>query len=184
MYVREFTNTQMKERELIAFIESDTDKGFAILLQQYRDRVYWHIRRITVNHEDAQDAAQETFIRIYRSLERLNSQKSLNAWIYKIATNEAIRAFERRKEHLSIDNCAEAWNMLSDQYADSRDLEAVQLQKAIISLPRKQMLTFCLRYYDELSFEDIGLVTDSTPSGAKANYHQAKIKIIKQLKNE
>ena len=101
-----------------------------------------------------------------------------------IATNEAIRAFERRKEHLSIDNCAEAWNMLSDQYADSRDLEAVQLQKAIISLPRKQMLTFCLRYYDELSFEDIGLVTNSTPSGAKANYHQAKIKIIKQLKNE
>ena len=67
----------MKERELIVFIESDTDKGFRILLQQYRDRVYWHIRRITVNHEDAQDAAQETFIRIYRSLERLKGVRNI-----------------------------------------------------------------------------------------------------------
>lgn len=174
----------MSERELIRILNSDIDRGFRILLREYRNRIYWHIRRITINHEDAQDATQETFIRIYRNYKQFNSEKSLNGWIFRIATNEAIRLLDKRKESLGIDGCSDVWEQLSDQYADRSDRDAVLLQKAIISLPHKQMLTFCLRYYEELSFEDIADVTDSTPSGAKANYHQAKNKIIRQLQDE
>ena len=135
-----------------------------------------------MNSEDAQDATQETFIRVFRSFSKYDRNRSFTAWLYRIATNEALRIVEKRHPTVNVEDNAEAMSMLADEYVDFADTEAVLLQKAILSLPRKQQLTFNLRYYDELSFFEIAEITDTTPDGAKANWHNAKTKVSNYLK--
>lgn len=172
----------MNEKNIIRILDWNMQTGFRILLRQFKEPVYWHIRRITVNNEDAQDATQETFIRVFRYYGQFDHSKSLIAWIYRIATNEALRIAGKRKETLDIDGSSEAMELIADEYIDLKDVEAVNLQKAIRALPRKQQMTFNLRYYDEMSFDKIAEITETTPNGAKANWHQAKIKVYNYLK--
>lgn len=172
----------MNDRNIVRILDWNIQSGFRILLRQYKEPVYWHIRRITVNSEDAQDATQETFIRVFRSLDQYDRGKSLKAWIYRIATNEALRIIEKRHPTVDVEDNAEVMSMPADEYIDFSDVEAVNLQKAILSLPRKQQLTFNLRYYEELSFDEIAEITDSTPGSAKANWHNAKMKVYDYLK--
>ncbi len=172
----------MNEKKILRLLVWNLQAGFRMLLKEYREPIYWHIRRITVNSEDAQDATQETFIRVFRSLEQYDRSRSFTAWLYRIATNEALRIVEKRHPEVDIENSPEAMSMLADEYVDFTDIEAVTLQKAIRSLPKKQMLTFNLRYYDELDFSEIAEITDTTPDGAKANWHNAKVKVSNYLK--
>ncbi len=137
---------------------------------------------ITVNSEDAQDATQETFIRVFRSFSRFDRSRSFTAWLYRIATNEALRIIDKRHPTVNVEDNEDVMSMLADEYIDLSDVEAVNLQKAILSLTRKQQITFNLRYYDELGFEEIAEITDSTPGSAKANWHNAKVKIYNYLK--
>lgn len=162
---------------------SDAESGFRSLMAKYKSPIYWHIRRLVVSHADAQDAAQETFVRVYRSIGRHKEVKSLRAWIYRLATNEALRLLSRRREELLPPDGPEpeTERLTADEYVDYTDLEAVRLQKAILSLPDKQQVTFNLRYYDEMGYDEIAAITDSTAAGAKANYHAAKEKIIKYM---
>lgn len=172
------------EKEIVAALKEDPERGFRLLMAQYKEAVYWHIRRLVVLHADAQDATQETFVRIFRSFGRFRGDSSFTAWIYRIATNEALRLLESRKEgqvSLDGDGSEVAGGIMADEYVDYSDLEAVKLQKAILSLPTKQQLAFNLRYYDELGYEEIAAVTDSTVAGVKANYHVAKEKIIQYM---
>ncbi len=171
----------MNEKNIVRLLGWNPQAGFRMLLKEYREPVYWHIRRITVNSEDAQDATQETFIRVFRSLDRYDRSRSFTAWLYRIATNEALRIVGKRHPTTDIEGNAEAMSMLADEYVDFTDIEAVNLQKAILSLPRKQRLTFSLRYYDELDFSEIAEITDTTPDGAKANWHNAKVKVSNYL---
>ena len=173
----------VEDRDIIRAIREKPEKGFRLLMQKYKQPVYWHIRRITVNSEDAQDATQETFIRVFRSFGKFRDESSLRAWIFRIATNEALRLVgARRQEQVSLDaEGDEANRIMADNYVDYTDLEAVKLQKAILSLPTKQQVAFNLRYYDELSYEEIAEATGSTPSAVKTNYHIAKEKIIKYM---
>ena len=168
---------------IVSAIRRDPEEGFRKLMDKYKEPVYWHIRRLVVSHDDAQDAAQETFVRVFRSLGRYSGGGSFTAWVYKIATNEALRAIGRRRNcFVSMDNEGfTAPEPLADGYVDYDDLEAVRLQKAILSLPPKQQVTFNLRYYDGLDYSEIAEVTGSTASSAKANYHTAKDKIIKYM---
>ncbi len=172
----------MNEKNIVRLLGWNLQMGFRMLLKEYKESIYWHIRRITVNSEDAQDATQETFIRVFRSFGQYDRSRSFTAWLYRIATNEALRIVEKRHPTVDVEGNAEAMSMLADEYVDFEDLEAVNLQKAILSLPRKQRLTFNLRYYDELSFSEIAEITDTTPDGAKANWHNAKVKITNYLK--
>ncbi len=172
----------MNEKNIVRLLGWNLQMSFRMLLKEYKEPIYWHIRRITVNSEDAQDATQETFIRVFRSFSQYDRRRSFTAWLYRIATNEALRIIEKRHPTVDIEDNAEVMSMLADEYVDFKDLEAVNLQKAILSLPRKQQLTFNLRYYDELSFDEIAEITDSTPDGAKANWHNAKVKIYNYLK--
>ena len=172
----------MNEKHIVRLLGWNLQVGFRMLLKEYKEPIYWHIRRITVNSEDAQDATQETFIRVFRSFSKYDRSRSFTAWLYRIATNEALRIIEKRHPTVDIEDNAEVLSMLADEYVDLKDIEAVNLQKAILSLPRKQQLTFNLRYYDELSFDEIAEITDSTPDGAKANWHNAKVKIYNYLK--
>ena len=175
--------TSESDKEIVSALRENVEQGFRLLMTSYEEAIYWHIRRLVVSHDDAQDATQETFVRVFRSIEKFKGDSSLSTWIYRIATNEALRLIGQRKANqTSIDNNkAEANAIEADKYVDYNDLEAVKLQKAIQALPTKQQLAFNLRYYDELSFKEIAEISDSTAANMKANYHIAKEKIIKYM---
>ena len=172
------------DNQIISLIRENTERGFRLLMAKYKEPVYWHIRRLVVSHADAQDATQETFVRIFRSFSQYNGEGTFKAWIFRIATNEALRLLGRNqgKTTLSLDETAPALlTIKADNYMDYSDVEAVKLQKAILALPAKQQLAFNLRYYDDLSYKEIAAITDSTEATVKANYHFAKEKIIKYM---
>ncbi len=165
------------DKKIIYAMREDAERGFRQLMQNYKEPLYWHIRRLVVSHDDAQDAAQETFIRIFRSFSQYNEANSLRAWLFRIATNEALRLIERRRaDTMPIDG---VFDIQADSYVNYSDLEAVRLQKAILSLPPKQQLAFNLRYYDEMDYDEIAQIADTTAASVKASYHVAKEKIIK-----
>ena len=143
----------LQDTDIVSALQEDGERRFRLLMTKYKQVVYWHIRRLVVSHDDAQDAAQETFIRVFRSfgqfkgkdsLEQFQEKCSLAAWIYRIATNEALRILQRRhSDQLSLENVlTEANRLKAENYVDYNDLEAVKLQKAILSLPTKQQLAF------------------------------------------
>lgn len=175
----------IKDKDIISAIMKSPQTGFRMLMKKYQEPVYWHIRRMVVLHDDAQDATQETFIRIYKSLEQCRDSGSFRSWIYRIATNEALRAIGRRRnEMVSMDSESTGASLIkADEYVDYDDIMGVNFQKAILALPPKQQLAFNLRYYDDMSFDEIAKVAGSTAASAKVNYHIAKEKITKYMKS-
>ena len=173
----------INDNGIVETLRENPQNGFRMLMTKYQEAVYWHIRRMVVSHDDAQDALQETFVRIYRSFNQYRGDCSLRSWIYRIATNEALRLISKRKqEEVSLESDSMGVNLVpADNYIDFDDKVAVKLQKAILSLPPKQQLAFNLRYYDDLSFEEIAKIADSTSTSIKASYHIAKEKIIKYM---
>lgn len=173
----------INDNGIIDTLKESPERGFRMLMMKYQEPLYWHIRRLVVSHDDAQDAAQETFVRIYRSFDQYRGDCSFRSWIYRIATNEALRIIsKRRQEVVSLESAATGVQFIAgDNYIGYDDKVAVKLQKAILTLPPKQQLAFNLRYYDELSFEEIARIADSTPTSIKASYHVAKEKIIKYM---
>ncbi len=171
------------DKVIIQAVREKSEAGFRLLMRKYKQPVYWHIRRLVVVHDDAQDATQEAFIRIFRSFGQFRDENSFRGWIFRIATNEALRLIDSRKqEQVSLEADENGANrIMADNYVDYTDLEAVRLQKAILSLPTKQQAAFNLRYYDELSYEEIAEAMGSSPSAAKMNFHIAKEKIIKYM---
>ena len=179
----------MKETatELIAQLRSNAVEAFDRLIEQYGDRLYWHIRRVVVNHEDAEDVLQETFAKAYTSIAdfRGDSESSLTAWLYRIATNIAINVLRKRKKWAfsSLDSVrGDLLATFEHEIDPSADEIVVRLQKAILALPTKQRLVFNMRYYDELSFEQISQATGQSVSTLKTNYHYAVQKIKEQVK--
>lgn len=174
----------VEDKEIIQAIRDNPEKGFRMLMAKYKEAVYWHIRRLVVSHDDAQDATQETFVRIFRSFSQRRDDSSFKAWIYRIATNEALRLIGslRNEGQLSLEQAeANISRLPADEYVDYSDLESIKLQRAIRLLPTKQQLVFNLRYYDELGYEEIAEIAACTAQSAKANYHIAKEKIIQYM---
>ncbi len=174
----------LSDKNILDTLGYDPEAGFRMLLRRYKETVYWHIRRITVVHHDAEDALQETFLRVFRNIGKFNQEMPLTAWIFRIATNEAIRQRGKNRDFpLPPDDETgqEIERIPADDYFDYSDLETVKLQKAILSLPPKQQLAFNLRYYDEFDYATIAQITDSTATNVKANYHAAKEKIIRYM---
>lgn len=171
------------DNDIYTSMRRNPESGIRMVMQKYSEPVYWHARRLLVSHDDAQDAVQETFIKVYRSFHSLKEAKALRSWIYRIATNEALRFIERNKTPRllteSIDDSAT--DIAAADYTDYTDLEAVKLQKAILSLPPKQQTTFNMRYYDEMEYPQIAEAMETTVSTVKVNYHLAKEKIIKYM---
>lgn len=173
----------IKDSDILLSIKRDAETGFRLLMASYRESVYWHIRRMVIHHADAQDTTQETFIRVFRSISEFKGVSSLKVWIYRIATNEALRQLgKNRDKYLSIDDVnPEIRQIAAEEYVNYDDAEAVKLQNAILSLPTKQQLTFNMRYYDEMSYEEIAGIIGSTMSSVKASFHVAKEKITKYM---
>lgn len=174
---------QIDDNDIYTSMRRNPESGIRMVMQKYGEPVYWHARRLLVSHDDAQDAVQETFIKVYRSFHSLKEAKALRSWIYRIATNEALRFIERNKTPRllteSIDDSAT--DIAAADYTDYTDLEAVKLQKAILSLPPKQQATFNMRYYDEMEYQQIAEAMETTVSTVKVNYHLAKEKIIRYM---
>lgn len=176
----------VNDKEIIQAIRQNAEKGFRLLMVRYKESVYWHIRRLVVSHADAQDAAQEAFVRVFRNFGQYNETNSLKAWIFRIATNEALRLLGKQKGDimLSLDEVtADMLETKADGYFDSSDAITMKLQQAILHLPAKQQLAFNLRYYDEMSYEEIAEVAGSTAASMKVSYNIAKEKIIAYMNN-
>lgn len=173
------------DNDIIAEMRRQPEQGFRLLMRKYREPVYWHIRRLVVTHADAQDAAQETFVRIFKSMDSYRGNTLFAAWIYRIATNEALRLISKR--HDNVDMEREGTNILdqmpADNYINIADTEAVNMQRAILALPPKQQVVFNMRFYDEMEYGDIAAATDSSVAAVKMNYHLAKEKVKKAIIN-
>lgn len=172
------------DNEYIKLLKKNPEYGFRLLMDQFQEPVYWHIRRMLVHHSDAQDATQETFIRVFRSIDKFRGESSLRVWIYRIASNEAMRLLgKRNNSFVSIDDDEnfEVRLVQAEEYVNFTDVEAVKLQNAILSLPPKQQMAFNMRYYDEMEYNDIAEVIGTSAASVKSSYHVAKEKIIKYM---
>ena len=177
---------QIDDEQLVAMLRSpiQRDHGYRLLLGKYGSRLYWHIRRIVVGHEDAEDVMQETAINILAGIDKFEQKSSLSTWVYRIATNEALRLLRRRTGFLqSIDSLGEVLvEKLEDEAGMDADAAEVLFQKALLQLPTQQRLAFNLRYYDEMPYEEIAKVTGKNVNTLKTNYHFAVNKIKNYLK--
>lgn len=170
----------ISDNDIIEKMLQNPNVGMKLLMDAYQERLYWHIRRLVVSHDDAQDLLQETFLKVYRSFGSFKGNSSLFSWLYRIATNVTLSSL--RSQHQEANLLDDAKGLKADSYFEFSDEEVVALQKAIHSLPPKQQAVFNMRYYDEMSFRDIAEANDCTESSAKANYHFAKSKIVEQMK--
>lgn len=176
----------VSDKDIIKAVREEPERGFRLLMASYREPVYWHIRRLVVSHADAQDAAQETFVRIFRNFSQYSEENSFKAWIFRIATNEALRLLGRQKGSLMLSLDDVTVDMLSrktDENYEVGDEIAARLQQAILHLPAKQQLAFNMRYYDDMSYDEIAAAIGSSAANVKANYHHAKESIIKYMNN-
>jgi RNA polymerase sigma factor (sigma-70 family) len=166
---------------LKAFGESKTkNKAFECILEKYQKRVYWHVRRIVVDHDDADDVTQNTFIKIWEKLSNYRGDSKLFTWIYRVATNEALQFIQKkradRKVALDDDSSFLSETLIAGTYFDGNGLE-LKLQTAILSLPDKQRTVFNLKYYDNMKYEDMSEVLDTSVGALKASYFHAVRKI-------
>ena len=158
------------------------DKGFLLLMDLYKEPIYWHIRRLVVIHHDAEDILQETFINVYRFIDTFKGESKLSTWLYRIATNECIKHF-RKNSKRKLNNAITEGISEGLSGSDSENSEAILLkfQAAVLQLPEKQRIVFNLRYYDELSYEVIGQVLKSSAETVKTNFHYASQKVKQYL---
>lgn len=167
------------DHHIITLMRTDPERGCRLMMSAYMERIYWHVRRMVVSHCDAQDVTQEAFIRAYRSIDNFKGDSALSTWLYRIATNEALRCIERRNPDLvAMDDSFDA---LADEYVDYEQAVQVKLQRAVHSLPPRQQAVFNLRYFDRMEYDEIARVCDSSVAAVKSNYHIAKEKITKYL---
>jgi RNA polymerase sigma-70 factor (ECF subfamily) len=155
-------------------------RAFEVLINTYKERLYWHIRRIVLDHDDADDVLQNTFIKVFRNIEKFKGDSKLYSWMYRIGTNEALSFLKSKSRKLGVSsdelierkaNCLEA-----DVYFEG-DAIQIQLQQAIAKLPEKQKLVFNMKYFEEMKYEEISEILDTSVGALKASYHLAVKKI-------
>lgn len=165
---------------------SSKEVAFRTLITNYKERLYWHIRKIVINHTDSDDVLQNTFIKIYYNIERFNGQSKLYSWMYRIATNEAITFINKRakEQHTDITTYFKkvANSLESDVYFNGDEIQII-LQKAIALLPEKQRLVFNMRYFDEMKYTEISEILETSEGALKASYFHAVKKIENYIKN-
>ena len=168
--------------ELLAqFRQPETkERAYTSIVRKYQERLYWHIRRMVVNHEDANDVLQNVFIRVWNGLDNFREDSKLYTWLYRVATNECLSFLEQQKKKASV-SLSDVEEGLINQVRAEKDFDAQKiewkLQLAIQKLPEKQRIVFSLRYYDEMPYEEMSRVLDTSEGALKASYHHAVKKI-------
>lgn len=179
---------QADDRDLLyQFRQPETkERAFTALIKKYQEKLYWHVRRIVVAHEDANDVLQNVFIKVWKALENFREDSQLYTWLYRIATNESLTFLDQQKKRASI-SLSDTDNNLEDKIAAEKGFDANKLewklQMAIQQLPEKQRIVFSLRYYDEMPYEEMSRVLETSEGALKASYHHAVKKIEDYIKN-
>jgi RNA polymerase sigma-70 factor (ECF subfamily) len=171
---------KVTEDDIKNLLQSDAEKAFRMLVELYGSRLYWHIRRIVVIHDDADDALQNTFISVWKNLGAFRNESSLYTWLYSIATNEALSLIRKREKHsgVSLDSLEEYFsNSAEGSTWFDGDEASIKLQNAILKLPDKQRLVFNMKYFDDMSYEEISQSLGTSVGALKASYHHAVKKI-------
>jgi RNA polymerase sigma-70 factor (ECF subfamily) len=172
---------------LIQFRDPATkERAYTAIIKKYQEKLYWHIRRMVVDHDDANDVLQNVFIRVWKGLANFREDSQLYTWLYRIGTNECLTFLEQQKKRASVSfNDMESGlsnKIRADEHFDSNKLEW-KLQLAIQQLPDKQRIVFNLRYYDEMPYEEMSKVLETSEGALKASYHHAVKKIEDYIKN-
>ena len=175
----------MTDRQIIdLYREGSCEKAFNLIVEQYTERLYWHIRRFLCNHEDFNDLLQDVFIKIWVALPSFRGESQLFTWIYRIATNEVLNYLrkQRFKALVSFQDVTEILEKKIDEDARFNGNEIQrELLKALQRLPEKQRIVFSLRYFDDLTYEQISEITNTSVGALKASYHYASNKIKADL---
>ncbi len=179
----------MSDKELLEQFSNPQTRNdaFTLLIKTYQQRVYWHIRKMVIDHDDADDLTQETFIKVWNGLDNFKGDSQLFTWLYRIATNECLSFLSRKKRRFFLPNfdlTEELANKLEDSPSLSGEDIQLKLQKALLTLPDKQRLVFNMKYFDDMKYEEIAEITGTSVGGLKSSYHFAVKKIEDFLTNE
>ncbi len=166
---------------------SQKERAFTAIIKKYQEKLYWHIRRMVVNHDDANDVLQNMFIKVWKGLDNFREDSQLYTWLYRIATNECLTFLEQEKKRSVVSLEDEMDSGLSNKVKADSEFDANKLewrlQVAIQQLPEKQRVVFNLRYYDEMPYQEMSRILDTSEGALKASYHHAAKKIEEFLKN-
>lgn len=170
----------MDDRQLIPLLRNPKTRELAFnqVVDLYKERLYWQIRRMVLCHEDADDVLQNTFIKAWQGLDAFRGEAQLSTWLFRIAGNEALNFLDKKRPTQNIDDevCSVADQLEGDPYFDGDETE-MQLQQAIAELPERQRQVFLLKYYDEMPYDEMSRVTGTSQGALKASYHHAVKKI-------
>jgi RNA polymerase sigma-70 factor (ECF subfamily) len=167
--------------------ENTRNQALSLLIEKYQKRLYWHIRKIVLSHYDTDDVLQNTFIKIWKGLENFKAESSLFTWMYRIATNESLSFLREKSRRNTTSIHPIEYEMGKSLEADPHftgDAIQLKLQKAILSLPEKQRIVFNLRYYEEMPYEQMSEVLETSVGALKASYHIAAKKVEEMLLND
>ncbi len=178
----------IEEKLLVSNLQSDKEKehAFRILVKEYKERLYWHIRKMVLNHDDTDDILQNTFIKVYKNIDKFKGDSKLFTWMYRIATNEAITFLNKKAKinNITIEEVQEnaIKNLESDVYFEGDKIQ-IQLQKAIATLPQKQQLIFNMEYFENHTYDQLSEILETSVGGLKSSYHIAVKKITAYIKS-
>lgn len=178
-----------EEEQLVIELQtaSTREQAFRELMMLYKERLYWHIRKIVISHDDSDDVLQNTFIKVYKNIDKFKGDSKLYSWMYRIATNEAITHLNKNAKRFSISSeemqTKAVNNLTSDVYFEGDEIQ-LKLQKAIATLPQKQQLVFNMRYFDDLKYKDMAEILETSEGALKASYHLAAKKIETYLTSD
>ena len=167
-------------------VEKTRNEAFNLLLTKYQQKIYWHVRRLVIDHDDTDDLVQETFVKVWKNLNNFRSDSQLYTWIYRIATNESITFLNKKKlkNNISLDDASElAESLTAAAYFDGNEIQR-KLQAAILTLPEKQRIIFNMKYFDDMKYDEISEVLGTSVGALKASFHIAVKKIESILLNQ
>jgi RNA polymerase sigma factor (sigma-70 family) len=181
-------NTTMTDTELLVQFREPAlkERAYTGIIKKYQEKLYWHIRRMVVEHDDANDVLQNVLIRVWNGLENFREDSQLYTWLYRIATNECLTYLEQQKKRSSV-SLSDVESGLSNKIKADRHFDGQKaewkLQLAIQQLPEKQRIVFGLRYYDEMPYEEMSRVLETSEGALKASYHHAVKKVEDYMLN-
>lgn len=175
----------LSDSELVEMLREPRTRreGFAVLVKQYSEKLYWKVRRIVLSHEDANDVLQNVFIKVWSNLQNFQGKSSLSTWLYRIAINESLDFLRKQKlaDKVSADeDVSVASRLMSDEYFDGDEVQA-RLQEAVARLPEVQRMVFNLKYFEEMKYSEISQILNTSEGALKASYHLAVKKITEYL---
>ena len=172
--------SQIAEDDIKKLLHTDDEKAFRIMVDRYGSKLYWHIRRIVIIHDDADDALQNTFVNAWKNIRTFRHESSLFTWLWSIATNEALTLIRKRERNkgVSLDELGSifAHSVEGSTYFDGEEA-SVKLQNAILRLPEKQRIVFNMKYFGDMSYEEMSEALGTSVGALKASYHHAVKKI-------